>query len=186
VGIAFGRISSSYWIDNLGFLLREKLAAIFITPCSWGFPTGRSFILHQLGPISGTSPHKHAGYPQAAGPATLTATETESSVGHLLALAEAAGGCRHRPRRHIPRVACAIVPPPGGPFWQKNSEVVLFDNSVVQLVSFVKNSGQSCTREKIICEKPNMSRTPGMDVLYTITKPQSKLTWSSERRFGGF
>jgi hypothetical protein len=43
VGITFGRILSSYWIDNLGFLLREKLAAIFITPCSWGFLTGRSF-----------------------------------------------------------------------------------------------------------------------------------------------
>jgi hypothetical protein len=43
VGITFSRILSSYWIDNLGFLLREKLAAIFITPCSWGFPTGRSF-----------------------------------------------------------------------------------------------------------------------------------------------
>jgi hypothetical protein len=36
-------LSASYWIDNLGFLLREKLAAIFITPCSWGFPTSRSF-----------------------------------------------------------------------------------------------------------------------------------------------
>jgi hypothetical protein len=34
---------SSYWIDYLGFLLREKLADIFITPVSWGFPTGRSF-----------------------------------------------------------------------------------------------------------------------------------------------
>jgi hypothetical protein len=32
VGITFSRISSSYWIDNLGFLLREKLAAIFIKP----------------------------------------------------------------------------------------------------------------------------------------------------------
>jgi hypothetical protein len=27
----------SYWIDNLGFLLREKLAAVLITPSSWGF-----------------------------------------------------------------------------------------------------------------------------------------------------
>jgi hypothetical protein len=44
--ITFGRLSASYWIDNLGFLLREKLAAIFITPCSWGFPTGRSFTTH--------------------------------------------------------------------------------------------------------------------------------------------
>jgi hypothetical protein len=51
VGITFGRLSASYWIDNLGFLLREKLAAIFITPYSWGFPTGRSFLLHQLGLI---------------------------------------------------------------------------------------------------------------------------------------
>jgi hypothetical protein len=36
VGITFGRLSPSYWIDNLGFLLRENLAAIFITPSSWG------------------------------------------------------------------------------------------------------------------------------------------------------
>jgi hypothetical protein len=28
---------------NLGFLLREKLAAIFIIPSSWGFPTGQLF-----------------------------------------------------------------------------------------------------------------------------------------------
>jgi hypothetical protein len=56
VGITFGCLSASYWIDNLGFLLREKLAAIFITPCSWGFPTGRSFTrLHQvfLAPLPG-------------------------------------------------------------------------------------------------------------------------------------
>jgi hypothetical protein len=51
VGITFRRILSSYWIDYLGFLLRKKLVAIFITPCSWGFPTGRLFLLHQLGPI---------------------------------------------------------------------------------------------------------------------------------------
>jgi hypothetical protein len=46
---------ASYWIDNLGFLLWEKLAAIFITPCSWGFPTGRSFpslIIHTIIPPS--------------------------------------------------------------------------------------------------------------------------------------
>jgi hypothetical protein len=43
VGITFSHLAFSYWIDNLGFLLREKLATIFITPCSWGFPTGRSF-----------------------------------------------------------------------------------------------------------------------------------------------
>jgi hypothetical protein len=49
VGITFGRLSPFYWIDNLGFLLREKLAAIFITPCSWGFPTAG----HLLGCING-------------------------------------------------------------------------------------------------------------------------------------
>jgi hypothetical protein len=36
VGITFSRLAFSYWIDNLGFLLRENLAAIFITPSSWG------------------------------------------------------------------------------------------------------------------------------------------------------
>jgi hypothetical protein len=29
-GITFSRLAFSYWIDNLGFLPREKLAAIFI------------------------------------------------------------------------------------------------------------------------------------------------------------
>jgi hypothetical protein len=45
-------LSLSYWIDNLGFITEGKLAAIFIKTFSWGFPTGRSFLLHQLGPIS--------------------------------------------------------------------------------------------------------------------------------------
>jgi hypothetical protein len=45
-GITFSR-TSSYWIDYLGFLLREKLAAIFITPCSWGFQLA-GHLLHQL------------------------------------------------------------------------------------------------------------------------------------------
>jgi hypothetical protein len=31
-GITFLSLVFSYWIDNLGFLLREKLAAIFIKP----------------------------------------------------------------------------------------------------------------------------------------------------------
>jgi hypothetical protein len=35
-GITFWSLAFSYWIDNLGFLLREKLAAIFIIPSSWG------------------------------------------------------------------------------------------------------------------------------------------------------
>jgi hypothetical protein len=47
VGITFSRISSSYWIDNLGFLLREKLAAIFITPCSWGLQLA-GHLLHTI------------------------------------------------------------------------------------------------------------------------------------------
>jgi hypothetical protein len=38
--------SSSYWIDNLGFITEGKLAAIFIKTFSWGFPTGRSFTTH--------------------------------------------------------------------------------------------------------------------------------------------
>jgi hypothetical protein len=51
VGITFSRLSLSYWIDNLGFIAEGKLAAIFIKTFSWGFPTGQSFLLHQLGPI---------------------------------------------------------------------------------------------------------------------------------------
>jgi hypothetical protein len=31
-GSTFLSLAFSYWIDNLGFLLREKLAAIFIKP----------------------------------------------------------------------------------------------------------------------------------------------------------
>jgi hypothetical protein len=45
-GITFRRISSSYWIDNLGFITEGKLAAIFIKTFSWGFPTGRLFTTH--------------------------------------------------------------------------------------------------------------------------------------------
>jgi hypothetical protein len=30
--ITFGRLSPSYWIDNLGFITEGKLAAIFIKP----------------------------------------------------------------------------------------------------------------------------------------------------------
>jgi hypothetical protein len=32
VGITFGRLSPSYWIEYLGFITEEKLAAIFIKP----------------------------------------------------------------------------------------------------------------------------------------------------------
>jgi hypothetical protein len=46
VGITFGRLSSSYWIDYLGFITEGKLAAIFIKTFSWGFPTGRLFTTH--------------------------------------------------------------------------------------------------------------------------------------------
>jgi hypothetical protein len=55
-------LSLSYWIDNLGFITEEKLAAIFIKTFSWGFPTGQSFLLHQLGPI--TSQQGNNGVPQ--------------------------------------------------------------------------------------------------------------------------
>jgi hypothetical protein len=47
VGITFSRLAFSYWIDYLGFLLREKLAAIFITPCSWGFQLA-GHLLHTI------------------------------------------------------------------------------------------------------------------------------------------
>jgi hypothetical protein len=40
-------LAFSYWIDYLGFLQREKLAAIFIKPCSWGFQLA-GHLLHQL------------------------------------------------------------------------------------------------------------------------------------------
>jgi hypothetical protein len=52
-------LAFSYWIDYLGFLLREKLAAIFIKPCSWGFQLA-SHLLHQLqaNKFSGTIHHR--------------------------------------------------------------------------------------------------------------------------------
>jgi hypothetical protein len=40
-------LAFSYWIDNLGFLLREKLAAIFIKP-SLGVSQLAGHLLHQL------------------------------------------------------------------------------------------------------------------------------------------
>jgi hypothetical protein len=46
-GITFGRLPFSYWIDNLGFILREKLAAIFIKPCYWGFQLA-GHLLHTI------------------------------------------------------------------------------------------------------------------------------------------
>jgi hypothetical protein len=45
-GITFSRLSLSYWTDNLGFITEGKLIAIFIKTFSWGFPTGRAFLLH--------------------------------------------------------------------------------------------------------------------------------------------
>jgi hypothetical protein len=58
-GITFSRLAFSYWIDNLGFLLRGKLAAIFIKPCSWGFQLA-GHLLHQLHAkkFSGTIQHR--------------------------------------------------------------------------------------------------------------------------------
>jgi hypothetical protein len=46
-GITFFSLAFSYWIDNLGFLLREKLAAIFIKP-SLGVSQLAGHLLHQL------------------------------------------------------------------------------------------------------------------------------------------
>jgi hypothetical protein len=46
-GITFLSLAFSYWIDNLGFLLREKLAAIFIKP-SLGVSQLAGHLLHQL------------------------------------------------------------------------------------------------------------------------------------------
>jgi hypothetical protein len=45
--ITFLSLAFSYWIDNLGFLLREKLASIFIKP-SLGISQLASHLLHQL------------------------------------------------------------------------------------------------------------------------------------------
>src|SRR3954463_11240972 len=36
---SFESFPSSYWFDNLGFLLRKKLAAVLIIPSSGGFST---------------------------------------------------------------------------------------------------------------------------------------------------
>jgi hypothetical protein len=48
---SFGSFLS--WTINLGFLLRENLAAIFITPSSWGFQqAGHLLGIKDLGPIS--------------------------------------------------------------------------------------------------------------------------------------
>jgi hypothetical protein len=57
-------LAFSYWIDNLGFLLREKLAAIFIKPCSWGFQLA-GHLLHQLhaNKFSGTIHHRAINLP---------------------------------------------------------------------------------------------------------------------------
>jgi hypothetical protein len=58
-GITFRRLAFSYWIDNLGFLLREKLAAIFIKP-SLGVSQLAGHLLHQLhtNKFSGTIHHR--------------------------------------------------------------------------------------------------------------------------------
>jgi hypothetical protein len=44
--ITFHCLSSSYWIDNLGYITEGKLTDIFIKTFSSGFPTGRSFTTH--------------------------------------------------------------------------------------------------------------------------------------------
>ena len=49
----FETFPSSYWFDNLGFLLRENLLLCCIIPCSWGFPTGRQHASRLSGAVAG-------------------------------------------------------------------------------------------------------------------------------------
>jgi hypothetical protein len=46
VGITFGRILSSYWINYLGFLLMEKLAAIYSSHLALGVFQLAGHLLH--------------------------------------------------------------------------------------------------------------------------------------------
>jgi hypothetical protein len=71
----------------------------------------------------------------AAGPTRMNGDGRRLQPGHLPGLVEAAPPCRLWPRRHVPRVAWASLPPlPGGLFWQKISEVVLSGNTLAQVV----------------------------------------------------
>src|SRR3954465_8058806 len=49
----FESFPSSYWFDNLGFLLRKKLLAVLIIPSSWGFPMKLYSDLSRINPFSG-------------------------------------------------------------------------------------------------------------------------------------
>jgi hypothetical protein len=50
----------------------------------------------------------------AAGPTWANAFRRREEAGHLPATVVAARPCRHWPRRHVPRVAWARVPPLAG------------------------------------------------------------------------
>jgi hypothetical protein len=82
VGITFSRLSLSYWIDYLGFITKGKLASIFIKTFSWGFPTGRLFILHQLGPI--TRPGRAVAWCGPPGPPLTSPPATSLSLPKFL------------------------------------------------------------------------------------------------------
>jgi hypothetical protein len=70
-----------------------------------------------------------------------------SDSGNVPALAMAASTCRLCQWRHVPRVSWPDLPPPrGGLFWQFFLQVVFFDNSLTEVVFFVKNS-QICRQK---------------------------------------
>jgi hypothetical protein len=71
----------------------------------------------------------------AAGPTCANAVRRCHQPGAMPAMAMAAPPCRLQPRRHVPRVAWpGVPPPPGGLFCQTFSELVLFDNTLAQVV----------------------------------------------------
>jgi hypothetical protein len=60
-GITFSHLAFSYWIDNLGFITKGKLAAIFIKP-SLGVSNWPVILLHQQTQssfLASSSPRHH-------------------------------------------------------------------------------------------------------------------------------
>src|SRR3954471_15144614 len=51
---------SSYWFDNLGFLLRENLLLCFFTPCSWGSQQDSTSSTKFSSATKESSPSNHA------------------------------------------------------------------------------------------------------------------------------
>jgi hypothetical protein len=60
VGITFSRNSSSYWINNLGFITEGKLAAIFIK-ASLGVSNWLVIYYTQSSFLASSSPRHHFG-----------------------------------------------------------------------------------------------------------------------------